>query len=211
MLRSILAGMYHWLVGVDEAGRGPLAGPVSVGVVAVPRRFDIKKAFPGVGDSKKLSEALREQIYVEALARARAGDIKLCARLSGALYIDTYGITRAVRRGVWSGVRHVAEPEESFVKLDGLLTAPPEYRQETIIKGDALEPVISLASVVAKVRRDRLMKRLASQYPQYGFEVHKGYGTARHQAAIQGYGLCELHRRSFCKVHNSFDLNATQE
>lgn len=192
----------QWLVGVDEAGRGPLAGPVAVGVVAVPKRFDIKKAFPGVNDSKKLSEAMREELYAEALARAKAGDIKLCARLASALYIDTHGITRAVRRGVWSGVRHVAEPGSSFVKLDGLLKAPPEYSQETIIKGDALEPVISLASIVAKVRRDRLMKRLAAQFPQYGFDIHKGYGTQRHRDAIGEFGLCALHRRSFCSVHN---------
>lgn len=189
-----------WLVGVDEAGRGPLAGPVAVGVVAVPARFDIRRAFPGVDDSKKLSEASREDIYIEALARAKAGDIRLRARLAGALYIDTYGITRAVRRGVWSGVRHVADPEDSFVKLDGVLKAPPEYRQETIIKGDALEPVISLASVIAKVRRDRLMKRLAKEYPEYGFEAHKGYGTPAHLAAIQAYGLCVIHRRSFCTL-----------
>jgi len=192
--------LMQWLVGVDEAGRGPLAGPVAVGVVAVPRRFDIKRAFPGVDDSKKLSEAMREEIYTEALARARAGDIKLCARLAGALYIDTHGIVRAVRRGVYSGVRYVATPENSFIKLDGLLIAPPEYRQETIIKGDALEPIISLASVVAKVRRDRLMKKLAAEYPQYGFDVHKGYGTRRHRDAIGEFGLCELHRRSFCGV-----------
>ena len=203
--------MYQWLVGVDEAGRGPLAGPVAVGVVAVPYRFDIKKAFPGVNDSKKLSEAAREEIYAEALARARAGDITLCARFTGALYIDTHGITQAVRRGVWSGVRSVAEPESSFVKLDGLLNAPPEYRQQTIIRGDATESVISLASVVAKVRRDRLMKRLAAQHPQYGFEVHKGYGTQMHREAIGEFGLCELHRRSFCHLHNSFDSLASQE
>ncbi len=169
-------------------------------MAAVPRRFDIRRAFPGINDSKKLSEAVREEIYTEALARARAGDIRLCARLAGALYIDTHGITMAVRRGVWSGVRSLAEPESSFIKLDGLLKAPPEYRQETIIKGDALEPIISLASIVAKVRRDRLMKRLAVQYPQYGFDVHKGYGTRRHLEAIGEFGLCDLHRRSFCRA-----------
>jgi ribonuclease HII len=201
----------RWLVGVDEAGRGPLAGPVAVGVVAVPWRFDIKRAFPGVNDSKKLTEQKREEIYIEALARAKAGDIKLCARLTGALYIDTFGITRAVRRGVWSGVRNLAEPDGSFVKLDGLLKAPPEYKQETIIKGDSLEPVISLASIVAKVRRDRLMKRLAEVYPQYGFEVHKGYGTLRHREALQEFGLCGLHRRSFCHLYDSFDAIAREE
>ena len=188
----------RWLVGVDEAGRGPLAGPVAVGVAAVPARFDIRKAFPGIDDSKNMSEALREEVYEEALGRARAGDIRLCVRLGGAPYIDAHGIPRAVRRAAWSGVRHVAAPEHSFVKLDGLLKAPPEYRQETIVKGDALEPVISLASVLAKVRRDRLMKRLAARYPQYGFEAHKGYGTRAHLDAVREHGLCALHRRTFC-------------
>lgn len=201
----------QWLVGVDEAGRGPLAGPVAVGVVAVPRRFDIRRAFPGINDSKQLSEGQREEIYAETLGRHRAGDIKLCARLAGPLYIDTHGIVRAVRRGVWGGVRRVAGPDNSYVKLDGLLVAPPEYRQETIVKGDALEPVISLASIVAKVRRDRLMKRLAQAYPQYGFEAHKGYGTLAHRRAIEEHGLCALHRRSFCAVYNSFDSVAREE
>jgi ribonuclease HII len=192
--------LMQWLVGVDEAGRGPLAGPVAVGVVAVPYRFDIKKAFPGVNDSKKLTEAKREEIYKEVQRLKRQGTLRYIVGLSSAGFIDAHGITQAVRRGVWSGVRKVAEPESSFVKLDGLLIAPPEYRQETIIKGDALEPVISLASVVAKVRRDRLMKRLGTQFPQYGFEVHKGYGTLKHRQAIGEFGLCELHRRSFCHV-----------
>jgi ribonuclease HII len=192
--------MHQWLVGVDEAGRGPLAGPVAVGVVVVPTGFDIKKAFPTVADSKELSESAREEIYTEALARARAGEIRLCARFSTALYIDAFGISKAVRRGVWSGVRSIALVEDSFVKLDGLLKAPPEYAQQTILKGDALEPVISLASVVAKVRRDRLMRAYAKKYPPWGFEVHKGYGTTKHLAAIREFGLCTIHRKTFCKV-----------
>jgi ribonuclease HII len=176
-----------------------LAGPVAVGVVAVPKGFNIKKAFPGINDSKQLSEAKREEIYKEALRRHRAGEIRLCVRMSTALYIDTHGITRAVRRGVWSGVRALATPDACAVKLDGLLRAPPEYTQETIIKGDALEPVISLASVVAKVRRDRRMRAYAKLHPAYGFDVHKGYGTKVHRDAIQKHGLCTLHRRTFCK------------
>lgn len=210
-LIAILFCMTEWLVGVDEAGRGPLAGPVAVGVVAVPARFDIKKAFPGVNDSKKLTEAKREEIYKEVVRLGRLGTLRYIVGFPSAGYIDAHGITRAVRRGVWRGVRHVATPESSFVKLDGLLLAPPEYRQETIIRGDATEPVISLASVVAKVRRDRLMKRLAVEYPQYGFEAHKGYGTLAHRQAIIRFGLCDLHRRSFCKVHNPIDFMASQE
>ncbi len=190
--------MKEFLLGVDEAGRGPLAGPVAVGVVKVPFGFDIRKAFPGVNDSKQLSETLRETIYKEMQARRLAGDISFCVRLVGAQVIDTIGITRAVRRGVWSGVRSLS-PESAGVRvlLDGLLHAPKEYEQETIIKGDAKEPVISLASIAAKVMRDRLMKRLAKEHPQYLFEVHKGYGTKRHYEALQKWGPSVVHRQTF--------------
>lgn len=190
----------QWLVGVDEAGRGPLAGPVCVGVVAVPRGFNIKRAFPGVGDSKQISESLREEIYKEVERLGRQGTLRYIVGFSSAGYIDARGITKAVRRGVWSGVRSVAEPRNSFIKLDGLLQAPPEYKQQTIIKGDALEPVISLASIVAKVRRDKLMRAYAKKYPAYAFDIHKGYGTAKHRQAIGELGLCDIHRRSFCKT-----------
>ncbi len=188
----------RFILGVDEAGRGPLAGPVAVGVVRVPENFDIKKNFPGVNDSKKLSEDVREELYKEMEGRKKVGEIDFCVRLSSAKVIDTKGITVAVRRGVWSGVRFLAnDPVSVKVFLDGLLLAPPEYEQETIIKGDALVPVISLASVAAKVRRDRLMKRLALQYPEYAFEAHNGYGTKRHYEAIGKWGLTDIHRRSF--------------
>ncbi len=189
---------YSHILGVDEAGRGPLAGPVAVGVVSVPAGFDIRNAFPGVNDSKKLSESAREAIYREMQARAKAGEISFCVRMVGARAIDTIGITRAVRRGVWSGVRSLApEPGTARVLLGGLLHAPKEYAQETIIKGDSLEPVISLASIAAKVRRDNLMKKLAREYPEYLFEVHKGYGTKAHYEMIEKWGISDIHRRSF--------------
>jgi len=195
---------YPHILGVDEAGRGPLAGPVAVGVVKVAAGFDIKKAFPEADDSKQISEQVRESIYKEMEERRRAGEIDFCVRLVGAKTIDEIGITRAVRRGVWRGVRTLApEPEPVFVKLDGLLHAPQEYAQETIIKGDALEPVISLASIAAKVRRDRLMKRLAQEYPEYLFEVHKGYGTKKHYEALQKWGPSAVHRRSFLGLTTS--------
>ncbi len=195
---------YSHILGVDEAGRGPLAGPVAVGVVKVRTRFDIKKAFPGVDDSKQLSEDVRESIYREMLVRKAAGDIDFCVRLVGASVIDEIGITRAVRRGVWGGVRVLApQANDVFIKLDGLLHAPEAYAQETIIKGDALEPVISLASIAAKVRRDRLMKKLALLYPNYAFEVHKGYGTKKHYEAIEKWGISAIHRRSFLGLTTS--------
>jgi len=197
-----------FLIGVDEAGRGPLAGPVAVGAVMVPEDFDVLRAFPRVKDSKQLSPKMRGEIYKEVLVRAKAGDINFCVRCSNSKHIDIFGITKAVSRAVAGSVRFLApdrveeqlpSPKNVRILLDGLLHAPSEYKQETIIRGDARVPLISLASVVAKVRRDALMKRLASRFPKYGFEKNKGYGTSMHSIAIQKFGLCALHRSTFCK------------
>lgn len=195
---------YSHIIGVDEAGRGPLAGPVAVGVVRVAADFDIRAAFPGVNDSKQLSERLREEIYEEMLLRTQAGDISFCIRFSSARSIDRIGITLAVRRGVYSGIRALApEPGSVWVLLDGLLHAPEGYEQETIIRGDALEPAISLASIAAKVERDHMMHKFSMKYPGYGFESHKGYGTKKHYKAIQKLGLLDIHRRSFLGLTRS--------
>jgi ribonuclease HII len=195
----------EWLIGVDEAGRGPLAGPVSVGVVAVPPGFDIAAELPGVKDSKLLNHQKREIVYEAALVRAQRGDLKFSVTYGSHLYIDKFGISRAVRRAVWAGVRKLAEPGEATVLLDGLLKAPPEYHQWTITKGDARVPVIALASIVAKIERDRLMEDMALLYPEYGFDAHKGYATREHRLALKHHGLSKIHRRTFCKVDNSFD------
>jgi ribonuclease HII len=203
-------------MGIDEAGRAPLAGPVSVGIVMVPENFDVKAEFPGVKDSKKLSSKKREELYEKAKARMAQGDITFCFRLSDNAYIDTFGITRAVRRALFSGVRaclrsqalaprnFAGEMPDVHIYLDGLLHAPKEYSQETIIRGDDLVPVISLASIIAKVERDRLMHRLAKRYPGYGFEHHVGYPTREHREAIERLGLCEIHRVTYCH----FNFNA---
>jgi ribonuclease HII len=192
--------MPRWIIGVDEAGRGPLAGPVAVGLVAAPEDMDIREEFPGVADSKKLTAGARETLYALVEMRARRGDIKFCARFSSHKYIDTYGLTRAVERGVASGLKRLdIHHRECRVVLDGLLTAPGHFVQETIIRGDDLVPIISLASIVAKVRRDRLMRRMAAEHPQWGFEIHKGYPTPAHYAAIEEWGLSTIHRRRFCK------------
>ncbi|MBY0472713.1 ribonuclease HII [Patescibacteria group bacterium] len=187
------------LVGVDEAGRGPLAGPVSVGIVSVPVGFNIKKAFPGINDSKQLTEKKREELYEIAVELKKAGTINFCVRFGSHTMIDDIGITKVVRKGIFSGVRSLApKPKGVHVLLDGLLSAPEEYSQQTIIRGDATEPIISLASIVAKVSRDRLMCRLGKQYPEYGFEIHKGYGTKRHRDIIARVGISEVHRRTYC-------------
>ena len=188
----------RFLLGVDEAGRGPLAGPVSVGVVAVPEGFDVAREFLGVADSKKLSEKAREKIFTELEARSARGDVRFTVELESADVIDREGITLAVRRAVSRGVNTLA-PDAALVhvQLDGSLRAPAEYAQETIIHGDDLIPIISLASIAAKVVRDRLMVELAAQYPDYGFEKHKGYGTRLHYEMLEKHGLCVIHRRSF--------------
>jgi len=186
------------MLGVDEAGRGPLAGPVAVGVVAAPEGFDIAKEFPGVRDSKQLSEGKRERLFEMLEARSTLGDVRFLVEFESAETIDREGIAVAVRAALARGV-NVLAPDAALAKiqLDGALRAPPEYSQETIVDGDELVPLISLASVAAKVMRDRLMREFSQRYPQYGFERHKGYGTRAHYEALKIYGPCIIHRRSF--------------
>ena len=188
----------RFMLGVDEAGRGPLAGPVAVGVVAVPEGFDVAREFPGVADSKKLSENKREEIFKMLKTRVAKGDARFTVEFENEKVIDEEGIATAVHRALWRGVNSLA-PDSSLVHvlLDGSLKAPPEYSQETIINGDELVPLISLASIVAKVTRDRLMINLAKKYPEYSFEKHKGYGTKLHYEMLKKHGLCDIHRRSF--------------
>ncbi len=199
------------IVGIDEAGRGPLAGPVSVGAVAVAEGFDVAREFPGVADSKKLSEKKREALYAMLEARVALGDARFHVGLSEAAAIDRDGIVPAVRAALAEALEEVVRfnlttadagltKPNIRVLLDGGLRAPDAYAQETIIHGDALVPLISLASIAAKVTRDRLMCALAGEHPHYGFEAHKGYGTAAHLAAIRKHGPCALHRRTFLHI-----------
>ncbi len=187
------------LVGIDEVGRGPLAGPVAVGAIAVPLDFDVLRAFPGVADSKILSEKKRERIFEILVASGERGGARFSVEFSDATYIDANGITKAVSSALARAIRSVApNPKDTRVLLDGLLSAPRAYTdQTTIIHGDATEPIISLASVAAKVVRDRLMVRLDTKYPEYGFARHKGYGTKAHRAVIAALGPCPLHRLTF--------------
>lgn len=201
--------LQEYLIGVDEAGRGPLAGPVAVGIVALPLGFDVLREFPGVKDSKLLSGQKREVIFEMVQRRVERGDLLVRVRLSNNGYIDRFGITRAVRKAIWSGVRELGTPETSVVLLDGLLRAPKQYTQRTIIRGDFKVPVIALASIMAKVTRDRMMEDFSADYPEYGFEQHKGYGTLSHRRAIKRYGLTDIHRKSFCNgVKSSLDLRS---
>lgn len=187
----------RFIVGVDEAGRGPLAGPVAVGIVAVPVGFDVALEFPGVKDSKKLSEKKREQIFAQLEERKKLGDVRFSVCFEDATVIDTKGIAHAVRKAMWRGVRALSPEDVEKVFLDGSLSAPPEYVQETIIDGDNLVPIISLASVAAKVLRDRKMRAYDLEFPGYGFGKHKGYGTKEHHAAIKEQGISSVHRKTF--------------
>lgn len=202
----------RFVIGVDEAGRGPLAGPVAVGVVTVPEGFDVAKEFAGVADSKKLSEKKREEIFEMLEARVALGDARFTVEFESAEVIDEEGIATAVRRALDRGIdtltrgilvdtrMPLVQKSDFHIMLDGSLHAPTEYEQETIINGDELMPIISLASIAAKVSRDHLMYELAKKYPEYSFEKHKGYGTKAHYEALQKHGICAIHRRSFIHI-----------
>ncbi len=188
------------VVGIDEAGRGPLAGPVSVGTVKIGRNFN-KNFFKGIKDSKKLTEAERETWFELAKIAHKNGELDFAVSLISHTVIDKHGMTKAVRIGIAKNLTKLnVLHKTSHIFLDGLLKAPEEYmHQLTVIKGDEKIPVISLASIVAKVTRDRYMKNLAKKYPEYGFERHKGYGTLEHRKAILKHGMAPVHRISFLK------------
>ncbi|MCA9359159.1 ribonuclease HII [Candidatus Kaiserbacteria bacterium] len=188
-----------WLIGVDEAGRGPLAGPVSVGLVKVATDFDWD-LIPGVNDSKKISEKKREKIFDIVKELEKQGLIEYSVQSVSAKSIDAKGIVPAIRRSIEAGIVKLAlKSEECIIKLDGGLKAPEEFPQETIIKGDSKEKVIGLASIMAKVTRDKYMEKIDGVYPEYGFAKHKGYGTKSHIEAIRKNGFSPEHRLSYCK------------
>ncbi len=195
----------QFLIGVDEAGRGALAGPVAVGVALVRHDFDFV-CIPGVKDSKQLSAKERERIYALARGLQKEGIIDFKVAMVGAKMIDRVGITRATALAVARALASLEKsaryvPTNVAVRLDGLLSAPVKcVDQQTIIRGDQTEPIISLASIVAKVTRDRYMVRIAKQYQRYAFDQHKGYGTLLHRQRIATEGLSDLHRRYFCKT-----------
>lgn len=161
--------------------------------------FDLS-FFSGIRDSKQLSEKEREAWYLTVRQAHDAGLLRYAVTTSSHEVIDRRGIVPAIRSSIDRVlVRLEADPKRCALILDGGLRAPSVFlRQETIIRGDESEPLISAASIMAKVTRDKLMKRLGRRFPAYGFEVHKGYGTKKHREAIGEYGLCDIHRLSFC-------------
>ncbi|MDO8430433.1 MAG: ribonuclease HII [Candidatus Taylorbacteria bacterium] len=194
---------FKYLIGIDEVGRGPIAGPVAVGafVFLTPKA---PRFFKGVKESKQLSEEKREEWFKKIKKVCDAGLIDFAVTFQSEKIIDTKGLSFAIKNALKISINKLQNklkinPVKTLVLLDGGLKAPAEYlNQKTIIKGDTKEKVIALASICAKVLRDRKMRKWAVKYPGYGFEVNKGYGTRGHYRAIKKVGLCDLHRRSFC-------------
>lgn len=189
--------MPKWIIGIDEAGRGPLAGPLSFGAVAM--RADALAVLEGIKDSKKLTERAREKWH-EDLTGAE-GVVTLYGDIS-VKKIDEFRMGKVIAVGSRALARRMLETlgvseDEALFLLDGSLEAPRGFRQMSIIDGDAQVDIIAAASVVAKVRRDRAMRTLHCKYPEYGFNRHKGYGTKGHRDAIRQYGPTPVHRRSF--------------
>lgn len=189
------------IAGIDEAGRGPLAGPVVVASVIMPRESMIE----GVNDSKKVSEKKREKLYDEIIDNSIAYGVGIISQDE----IDRINILNATKEGLTMAIKemekNLQERNRGFEKpeiilVDALTKIDTDHiPYRSIIKGDAKSYSIAAASIIAKVTRDRIMRQWDEVYPVYGFAKHKGYGTANHIAAIKEYGLCPLHRRSFVK------------
>ena len=191
-LQTSLAWDVNGLIaGVDEAGRGPLAGPVMAAAVILDDRHAIK----GLADSKKLSARRREALFDEIRAKA------LCCSIAQASVeeIDELNILQATLLAMRRAVMGLRLPPK-LVLVDGNRLPVLEMRAEAIVKGDAKVPAISAASILAKVSRDRWCLEYHQQFPQYGFDQHKGYGTADHLAALRLHGPCPQHRRTFRPV-----------
>lgn len=182
---------YKYICGIDEAGRGPLAGPVVVASVIMPENSMIE----GVNDSKKVSEKKREKLYDLILSEA----ISYGVGIIGQDEIDEINILNATKKGVTISLQELTQKPDLIIvdALNNIDTLGTKY--ESIIKGDAKCYSIAAASIIAKVTRDRIMREWDKVYPQYGFVAHKGYGTAAHIKALKEYGACPLHRQTFIK------------
>lgn len=189
--KDLEAKGFQNIAGIDEAGRGPLAGPVVVAGVIMPQDSMIE----GINDSKKVSEKKREKLYDLILEEA----ISYSVAIIGQDVIDEINILNATKQGVTKVVEGF-DVKPDLILVDALTHINTKgIPYDSIIKGDAKCYNIAAASIVAKVTRDRIMRQWDEIYPQYGFAQHKGYGTAKHIEAIKEYGLCPIHRRSFTK------------
>ena len=178
------------ICGVDEAGRGPLAGPVCAAAVILPQG----EIIPGLNDSKKLTDKKRRELYPIIKEKAVAYGIAFATEAE----IDEINILQATFLAMKRAIAQL-EGKADFALIDGNRETDFGVPCLTVVKGDSRSANIAAASVLAKVTRDIYMEELAEKYPQYGFEIHKGYGTKAHYAALTEHGMCEAHRRSFLK------------
>ena len=191
MEKELYAKGFEYICGIDEAGRGPLAGPVVVAGVIMPKDSMIE----GVNDSKKVSEKKREKLYDVILEEA----ISYSVAVIGQDVIDEINILNATKQGVTTVVEEL-DVKPNLILVDALTHINTKgIPYDSIIKGDAKCYNIAAASIIAKVTRDRIMREWDEIYPQYGFINHKGYGTAKHIEAIKEYGPCPIHRKTFIK------------
>lgn len=181
---------YNFICGVDEAGRGPLCGPVVAAAVILPK----DECIEGVNDSKKISEKKREKLYDEIINKALAVGIGI----SDVDVIESVNILNATKIAMKQAISNLTATPE-YVLIDGNQMIDITIPAETVISGDARSESIAAASIVAKVTRDRMLRKWDEDYPEYGFAKHKGYGTKAHIEAIAKYGLSPIHRPSFCK------------
>lgn len=188
--RSCREKGFKCIAGVDEAGRGPLAGPVFAAAVILPENCFI----PGLNDSKKLSEKKREELFDIICEKA----VSYCIADISHERIDEINILNATFEAMNNAVNGL-DVTPDYVLIDGNRIKGMDVAHETVVKGDAKSVSIAAASILAKVSRDRVMYDAAKQYPQYGFDKHKGYGTKAHCEAILKYGPCKIHRRTFLK------------
>lgn len=189
---------FNWIAGVDEVGRGPLAGPVVAAAVILPKDFFL----PGLDDSKKLSEKKREEYYQLILEKALAVGLGIIEPA----VIDAINIYEATKKAMNFAISSLKEKPEVLL-IDAMKLNTP-FLEESIIKGDSKSISIAAASIVAKVTRDSIMKKYAIQYPEYHFEQNMGYGTKEHLEALQVYGVAPIHRRSFAPIK---DMNVFLE
>jgi len=202
---ALLRQGYCFVAGLDEAGRGCLAGPVVAAAVILPTADDHIACFAGVRDSKQLAPHIREQLYEIIMQRAVAvgvgfGSVEL---------IDERNILQATKYAMRCAFAQLSIPPQVLL-LDALLLPDIPLPQRAIIRGDCSCLSIAAASIIAKVTRDRLMVQLHEQYPAYGFAQHKGYGTEAHLAALREHGISPIHRRTFAPVRELLGLFSTE-
>ncbi len=190
--KELLAQGHQWIAGIDEAGRGPLAGPVSAAAVILPEGF----SHPYLNDSKKLSEKQRDALYAEITGDER---IVWHTVFITAEEIDRINILRATHLGMERAALGLIQKPDA-VLIDGRPVRNFPLPQVALVGGDSLSFSIAAASIIAKVTRDRWMLEMAEIYPEYGFERHKGYGTRQHLQALRRHGPCPIHRMTFAPV-----------